>query len=240
MIEKTRGIILHSVRYGESSLIMTVYTEKFGRQSYIISAARGARSKNKAGLLQPLFILDFEVYIKKSRELQRIKEFRVVTPYTSIPFNVTKTAQVIFLSEVLYKVLQEEEANEQLFRFLESSLLYFDISAGGLPAFHIWLMAHLTEYLGIFPNLTRRGEGWFDMQKGILVASEPAHPLYMNPVTSVLLNQILSLPIQDLHGFQAGSSERNLLLQNILEYYHQQFNNMGHIKSLQVLREVFH
>jgi len=66
MLVKTQGIILHIVRYGDQSLILTVYTEEFGRQSYIMNGTRGPKSKNRAGILQPLYMLDLEVYQKKN------------------------------------------------------------------------------------------------------------------------------------------------------------------------------
>jgi len=74
MIRKTRGIVLHTTRYGESSLVVHCYTEQYGRQSYMIKGIRKSRKQNRSNLFQPLFILDFEIYHKDSREIQLVKE----------------------------------------------------------------------------------------------------------------------------------------------------------------------
>ncbi|GAP69882.1 DNA replication and repair protein RecO [Bacteroidales bacterium 6E] len=240
MLVKTKGIVLHNVRYGDHSLILTVYTEEYGRQSYIMNASRGPKSKNKAGILQPLYMVDLEVYQKKNREIQRIKELRIINPYSSIPFHIVKSSEVIFLSEILYRVLQEEEKNLELFQFLENSLLAFDILESGVSIFHIWFLLRLTGFLGIKPDLQNNENHWFDMQKGLMVAREPFHNYYMNPGTSNLLKQIFQMNIQELGKFEAALDERTILLRKILEYYHQHFNNLEHLRSFDVLKEVFH
>lgn len=240
MLEKTRGIILHTVKYGDTSLILTVYTEKFGRQAFLINAVRNSKSKIKAGILQPLFIVDLEVYEKKTREVQRIREAKVAYPYISIPFDIIKTTQAIFLSEVLFRVLQEEESNQSLFHFLEGTLLFFDLMEKEKSLFYIWFLVHLTGYLGIVPDIQGVQEGWLDMQKGILVSSEPLHTQFMDRNTTMKLKQMLQIQLQDLEGFSLTREERQILVKNILEYYHLHFNNMVNLKSLEILREVFH
>src|SRR5660397_174261 len=102
MLATTEGIVLHFIKYGESSVIATIYTRDFGRQSYMINAARSKKSKNKASLLQPLFLVDLVAYQKQSRELHRVKELKSNQPYQNIPFDITKSSLAIFLAEVLY------------------------------------------------------------------------------------------------------------------------------------------
>ncbi len=240
MLVKTKGIVLHHVKYGDQSLILTIYTEEYGRQSYIINSTRGSKSKNRAGILQPLYLIELEVYQKKNREIQRIKELRILNPYSSIPFHIIKSSEVLFLAEILYRVLQEEEKNEELFQFLMNSLLAFDLMERGISVFHIWFLARLTSYLGILPDLQDAKNQWFDMQKGSMVASEPFHHYYMNPGTSGLLKKVFQMSIHELGEFSATLDDRNLLLLKILDYYHHHFNNLDHLKSFDVFKEVFH
>lgn len=240
MLEKTRGIIFHSVKFGDNSLILTIYTEQFGRQSFIINAARNSRSKNKAGLLQPLFIADMEIYQKKNREIQRIKEIRLASPYISIPYDMVKTAQTLFIAEILNKIIIEEEQNTALYHFLESSLLFFDLMDKGKSLFHIWFLSHLTGYLGIRPDTNSRDREWLDMQMGNMVAGEPPHPAYMNPGISSLFRKMMETGIRELSGFRAEQDEKILLLDKILEYYTLHFSNLAGLKSAEILRQVFH
>ena len=108
MIRKTRGIVLHTTRYGESSLVVQCYTEQHGRQTYMLKGVRKSRKQNRSNLFQPLFILDFEVYHKDSREIQLVKEVTRTIPINSIPYDITKSTQAIFMAEVLYRVIREE------------------------------------------------------------------------------------------------------------------------------------
>ena len=47
MLATTEGIVLHFIKYRESSVIATIYTRDFGRQNYLINSAYGKKSKNK-------------------------------------------------------------------------------------------------------------------------------------------------------------------------------------------------
>ena len=239
MLFKSRGIVLHTTKYGDSSLIITLYTENYGRKSCIINATGGIRSRNKTAILQPLFIVEMEIVQHKSGEIQRIKESRLVEPYLTIPYDVKKSSQAIFLAELLFKILQEEESNPPLYTFIENSLIYFDMMKEGSVNFHLWFIARLTEFLGILPHLGEVENGWFDMKKGIVTDRVPVHPFFMDRETTGFLKTILTLDISSLPGFKMNHQQRNLLLINLLDYLHLHFDNLGNIKSLAVLKAVF-
>jgi DNA repair protein RecO (recombination protein O) len=239
MLAKTRGVVLHTLQYGESSLIVTMYSENHGRISCLIHATRGIKAKNKSSILQPLFILEVEMYLKKSRELQRIKEIRLFKPYLSIPYDVIKSSQILFLAELLNKIIREEESNPALYSFIENSLIFFDSMKEGTANFHIWFLARFTEFAGIYPHLSDIGQGWFDMKKGMITGKVPLHPFFMDQETTACFKNIINLNIHELSGFHIPYSIRNDLLNNLLEYYHQHFENLENFNSLAVLHEVF-
>src|SRR5665811_125739 len=115
MLVTTEGIVLHSIKYGESSVIATIYTRDYGRQSYLINAAHGKKSKNKASLLQPLFLVDMVAYQKQTRELHRVKELKSNQVYQNLAVDISKSTTTIFLSEILYKTIHEQESYPELF-----------------------------------------------------------------------------------------------------------------------------
>ena len=122
MIEKSKAIVLHLVKYAESSVIVTVYTLGRGRQAYLINGVRNPKSKQKPALLQPMFLLDIEAYHKPGREVHRLKEYKLSGVYQAIPFDVVKSTIAIFIGEILYKVLRSEESDEHLFNFICQSI----------------------------------------------------------------------------------------------------------------------
>lgn len=236
----TEGIVLHFIKYGESSVITTIFTREFGRQSYIVNAARNRKSKNKAGFLQPLFLVDIEAYQKKTRDIQRVKNLKVHQVYQNIPFDITKSTQAIFLAEVLYKIIREQESNPELFSFIKNALQYFDLMEDGWSNFHLYFLFRLTEYMGFMPDTTKVGfEGWFDMRKGAIVPFEPSHPHFAHKEATGFIIQLSHLKINELNKLELTRSMRDYLLSVLLDYYHLHFDNLGEIKSLKVLQEVF-
>lgn len=240
MLATTEGIVLHFIKYGESSVIATIYTRDFGRQSYMINAARSKKSKNKASLLQPLFLVDLVAYQKQSRELHRVKELKSNQPYQNIPFDITKSSLAIFLAEVLYKAINEQESFPEMFDFIKSSLLYFDLMDVGASNFHLFFLFRLTEYLGFLPDTNQTNfQGWFDLRKGAVVPFEPTHPMFANKEVTEYLVDLSKLKIQDLGEFKISRKMRDSLISKLLDYYQLHFEDLGKINSLAVLREVF-
>ncbi len=236
----TEGIVLHFIKYGESSVIATVFTRDFGRQAYIVNAARSRKSKNKVSLLQPLFLVDIEAYQKNNRDIQRIKEIKSNQVYQNIPFDITKSTQAIFLAEILYKTIHEQESYAELFDFIKHALLYFDLLEDGWSNFHLYFLFRLTEYLGFMPKLTREGfQYWFDMRKGAVVPFEPSHPHFASKEATEHLIKLSLLKINELAQLKISRTMRDYLLMVLLDYYQLHFDNLGEIKSLKVLKEVF-
>ena len=239
MLATTEGIVFHFIKYGESSVIATIFTREYGRQSFMINAARGKTSKNKANILQPLFLVNLVAYKKQTREIQWVKEIRSSQAYQNIPFDVIKSTQVIFIAEILYKTINEQESYPEIYDFIQNSLLYFDLMEKGVSNFHLWFLFRLTEYLGFLPDTSFVGEGWFDLQKGAVSAFEPPHPLFMHKQATRIFMDLAVLKINELPDFKISREMRDYLLEYLIKYYQLHLENLGEIKSLKVLRELF-
>jgi DNA repair protein RecO (recombination protein O) len=240
MLITTEGIVLHTIKYGESSVISTIFTNDFGRQTYLINAARSKKSKNKASLLQPLFLVDLVAYQKQSHEIHRVKEIKSTLIYQNLPLDIVKSTMSIFLAEILYKSINEQESYPEMFDFIKNSLLYFDLMEEGFSCFHLWFLLRLTEYLGFLPEMKRIGfQNWFDMKKGEIVPVQPSHPFFANKEATEFLADLSVLKIHELSHYQIPRKMRDSLITTLVDYYQLHFENPGEIKSLKVLREVF-
>ncbi len=239
MLEKTRGIFLHAIKYSETSLIATIYTEAYGRQSFIISGMHGKNSSVKASSFQSLYLLDLELYYKAGRDIQRLKNARINNPYTSIPFDIRKSSQVFFLAEILYKCLREEEPNAGLFNFIYHSLTFLDLTDSGISNFHLWFLFKLTKFLGINPNdENSQISNFFDLQSAIFVSHEPLHNQFADKHSTSLLSRLFEVDFSTLETLEYTQNERRIVLEKLLEFYKIHFDNLGEIKSLGVLKEV--
>ena len=118
MLSKTRGIVLHQIKYSDTSIIVYIYTEKYGRQTYLIKGAKRKNAKIKANIFQPLFLFDLEVYHNPNKKFQKIKEVVINPVLNTVPNNIIKKSISLFIAEVLYKIIKEEEPNITLFEYI--------------------------------------------------------------------------------------------------------------------------
>ena len=241
MIEKTRGIFLHAVKYSETSLIACIYTETHGRQSFIINGVRTKNSTVKAAVFQPLYLLELEIYYKTGREIHRIKNARIASPYSTIPFDIRKSTQVMFLAEILYKCLREEEPNDELFDFIYHSLTLLDLSESGtgINNFHIWFLFNLTRFLGINPSRDNALiSNFFDLQSALFVSHEPLHNQFTDKHITTLFARLFDIDSSSIERLNYTQNERKLVLEKLLEFYKIHFDTLGEIKSLEIIKEV--
>ena len=241
MIRKTRGIVLHTTRYGESSLVVQCYTEQHGRQTYMLKGVRKSRKQNRSNLFQPLFILDFEVYHKDSREIQLVKEVTRTIPINSIPYDITKSTQAIFMAEVLYRVIREEEQNPMLSHFLINTIKYLDALEDPSPDFHIIFLFQLSRYLGFYPqNNWGEKEKYFDLLSGHFKSYVTDPEIQLDDSTSSLWSRYIQLDYQGIKNSEFNSSQRKIVLDNLIRYFKIHVPGMGEIRSLEVLHTFFH
>ena len=241
MIRKIRGIVLHTTRYGESSLVVHCYTEQYGRQAYMVKGVRKSRKQNRSNLFQPLFILDFEVYYKDSREIQLVKEVGRALPLNSLPFDMVKSAQAIFMAEVIYRVVREEEPNPMLAHFLLSSIQYLDALENASADFHILFMFQLSRHLGFYPqNNFDEGRIFFDLSGGLFISHFTDSELHLDEISSELWHRYMLSEYQSVKDSDFNGLQRKLVLDNLIRFYKFHVAGMGEIRSLEVLHSYFH
>jgi DNA repair protein RecO (recombination protein O) len=228
MLHNTKGIALNYIRYGETSIIVRIYTEEFGLQSYIVNGVRSAKSKtNKIAFFQPLTLLDLVVYNKPNRDLHRLSETRISVPLQSLPFEVTKSSIALFMTEMLTKTLKEESGNPALFRFLVESVLVLEDAPSGYENFHLVFLFKLSHFLGFGPEDTREFEAQL---------RERSYPFLPDAATETAVNVLLTQP----YGTPAPLTRtaRNEIADALVAYYRIHIDSLGEVKSLAVLREV--
>jgi DNA repair protein RecO (recombination protein O) len=240
MLEKSRGIILHQIKYTDSGIVAQMYTRKFGRQSFLIKGMRNRKTGKHAILFQPMFILDLELYYKQTREMQSLKEFSVsFTPY-NIYSNIKKSCVAIFLGEILTSVLKEESPHEEMFDFIEESIIYFEQCKEGFANFHIAFLAGLSSFLGFEPGQRLEEENaFFDMVNGIFVPIPPVHGNYANEEISDILADFFVASYDSIDKISLTGKMRNDVLETIVKFYSLHLPGLKKIKSLDVLKEVF-
>jgi len=239
MLHKTRGIVFKTTDYGESSVIVQVFTEKFGLQSYIINGVKKPKAKITRNMLQPLHLLDMVVYHKNTGQVQRISELKAAPVLQSIPYNVIKSSIAIFLNEVLYKAVRQQSADENLFDFIFNSIEWLDHQTERLANFHLLFLVRLTRYLGFYPEqVSISGAEYFDMKNGTFSRYKPEGFYYLSPPHTQNFYSLLQCNFERLGSLHFSNDERRYLLNKLLEYYALHVEGFGNIKSHEVLEEV--
>lgn len=239
MIHRTEAIILGLLKYGETSLIVYAYTEKFGRQAYMIKGGRSKRSRTKVNLFQPLFLLDMNVSHREGKNLQMIKEAQFSKLAPHLNFEVYKNPLVLFLAEVLSKVLKEEEGDSQLFSFLSNHVSYL-IQVDDIPkAYHLSFLINLTRFLGFYPNDNWSEENpFFDLDNAVFTRLENRHAHCLDTKISYLLHLVLQTQLSDLATLDMSSEGLKALLRAILNFYALHSHSFTKLKSLSVFEDL--
>ncbi|MDD5507494.1 MAG: DNA repair protein RecO [Bacteroidales bacterium] len=236
----TRGIALHHVKYGETSIVARIYTERFGLQSYMIKGVRNRKARIPYTLFQAGSLLDMVVYRNEKNTLQHLKDVRCEHVYATALQDVRKISILLFITDILSKTIREEEHNQGLFDFIYQSLVRLDLTAGPVANFHLVFLAHLARFLGFEPRNNYSDHlRYFNMNEGEFYAGKQNPGLYMEPPLTEIFSGLLRSGFETMGALQLSSSERNELLGKILEYYGVHLPLARDIKSHLILREVF-
>ena len=160
MQETLRGIVLRTVRYGDTSLIVDLFTESHGRMSFMASTLRAKRSVRSVSFWQPLSMVEFGAeLLPNGGKLPRPSDVRTYYNYIDLPFSPIKSTLALFLAEFLSAALREEKENTPLYHYIESSLQWLDLadSPASIANFHLSFLMHLSRFIGIYPNLDVSG-----------------------------------------------------------------------------------
>ena len=242
-LHKTKGIVLRTVKYGETSVIVTIFTELFGVQSYLVNGVRTSTKKGtgKASLFQPSAILDLVVYHSELKQLQRIKEFRWGYLYQHILSHVKKNAVALFMVELLTKCLKQPEEHTDLYHFAEDAFIHLDTASETVTAnFPLYFALHLPVFFGFRINDNYTSQNIFlDLQEGSFVQQQPTHPYFLEDKQAEVTSQILKTQQPgELEEIKLNHDFRRNLLFQYEKFYALHIQDFGMLKTLPVLREI--
>jgi DNA repair protein RecO (recombination protein O) len=235
----TRGIVLHHGPYSETSLVVKIYTEQFGLGSFIVSGVRTRNSRFKSALFQPLTLVELVCVRKPGSTLHRITQVHPDPVLSGIPGDLIKSTMAIFMAEVLYRSIREEEPNAPLFHFLHNSIQVLDISHGPISRFHLCFMIQLTRYLGFFPGGTYSSSAcYFDLAEGCYRSAPPSHMRYLGRELSASLSLLCNSGFDDLGHLELPPGATRELLKALVLYFELHQTHGNSIRSHKVLEEV--
>lgn len=258
MQEKLRGIILRTVKYGDNSLILDMYTDIYGRRSFVTKIARVRHKVSNTAFWTPLNLVEFNADIRPGARLPQPKDVRMYHNYADIPFSPIKQTAIQFLAEFLSAALHEENENKALYAFIETAMRWFDAtststSPTAVANFHLVFMMRMSRFLGIEPNMgnasiligtsniqrTHIYNKYFDLQAGTFREGQPPHPYYLRPEEARRLPALFAMDFSNMHRIHLNRQARNRILTVLNDYYRLHLPNFPELKSIRILQEVF-
>ena len=240
MLTKTPAIVLHAIKYGETRLIVDMFTKTFGRQAFIVSIPKTPKGKVKKQFFQPLTILEIETDLRPRQQLQKLHDVRLAAPFASIPFEPDKLSISLFVAEFLYYALRSEQQNELLYDYLEYSILWLDGQQARYANFHLVFLLRLTRFLGFYPNLDDYMDGdYFDLRESVFMPVPPVHRDFLHPEEAQKVQLMMRMDFPTMHLFRMSHQERNRLLDVTLKYYRLHLPDFPEMKSIEVLQALY-
>lgn len=239
MLQTSRGIVLHQVKYSETALIVKIYTASAGLKSFMIHGARKKNAKIRPVYLQHLSLVEVVFNNRETNGLQHLKELSPAYSFTGIPFDIRKSSVAIFINELILKSVREEEPNPHLFDYLFHAIQLLDSTNEGTANFHLLFAVKLTRYLGFYPS----GEysmatPIFDLKEGMFCSLRSQPEQALDETSSRNLNVMLHCDFSNIGSISLDKRRRQDLLAGIISYFRLHLSTFGDMNSLAVLTEV--
>lgn len=237
---KARGVVLHTLKYGDSSMVVHLLTDVGGRRSYMVQGVRSTRGRgSKLALFQPMFAVEFEGLESPRRQKDSFREIRSGAVLRSVPFDVRKSTIALFMAEVLYRLVRESEPNGPLFDFVWGSVGALDAMEEGVANFHLWFLANLSRFLGFYPGNAYTAGAFFDIREGLYTKTPPPHAGYMSGEHARTLDDFIRCDVRCLGEIGLNRRQRVGFLDALLVYYGYHLDAIRAVQSVKILQEVF-
>jgi len=237
MIEATKAIVINTIKYGDTSLIATCYTENCGVKSYMLKGVlKAKKAKIKTAYFQPLMQLSLTANHNNKGVLNSIRDVEVVHFYNSIYTNIKKQTISLFLAEILHHSIKEEEQNNSLYKYLETSFLWLD-THDDIANFHLLFLLNLTKFLGFYPEINDVSKSYFNLLEGNFTSNNKP-----SSVSGEKLNQfkkLLGINFDVLDRVDFNASNRQAVLSILIQYFELHLSGFKKPKSLNILKAVF-
>jgi len=241
MLHKTRGIVLRTIKYGDTSAIVNIFTELFGVQSYMVNGVRSSKPKAKGNLLQPGNILDLIVYHYEQKSIQRISEFKLGYIPVALNVNVVKSTVALYMIELLQKSLREPEQHLDLYYFTEQALEVLDKTPLSIAAnIPLYFTLKLAEHLGFRIN-GRFSEyaSYLDLQEGSFTDMPPHHSNFLDAANSELTDRLFQCrDWESLGNISMNKDIRRKLLYAYLDFFKLHLPDFTELHSPPILHEI--
>ncbi len=235
---KTKGIILKSIPYADNKLIVKIFTEQQGIQSFITNKKN--KLQKQGNVYQGLNLVEIDYVHHHEKTIQHFKDFKVYHHYQHIHHQMVKLSIAQFINELLLKSINDNEHyNTNVFKFIEHALLYFDLQESAFENFHLYFMLAFSKYLGFYPQLNEDGASlYFDLFNGRFNDHINNPEFTIDNSTSKLLVELMDLTIESFATLKLNYTQRLSVLNTLVDYYKIHIDQITTFNTLKTLSVV--
>ena len=152
MIVNTQAIVLHRIKYKNSSLIARLFTKDSGKISIIINGAAKQKG-NIAGIIEPSNIVKLNYYQRKTKSLQTFKEANLLYNHFLIREDILKLNVALSTVEIIDKTFHENDVNHETYELVCKTLKMINDCQYDARLILCFFLLKLIESLGFMVNL---------------------------------------------------------------------------------------
>ena len=221
-------------------MIVDMFTREVGRLSFIVPLPKTPKSRMKKQYFQPMTLLEIECDVRQRVQLQKLKDVRLLSAYTSVPCSPEKLALSLFTAEFLYHALRSEQCNEPLFAYVCDAMRWLDAVETGFANFHLTFLMRLSRFLGFYPNLDDYVDGCvFDLRAATFSLQVPTHRDFLQPDDAQRIHTLMRMDFPTMRLYRLSRHDRNRIVDVLLYYYRLHIPQFPELKSLSVLQELW-
>ena len=215
MLNNSEFILLHTTRYGDKSIILHTLSKEYGRKGLFV---KNISHRSSTSLFFPLSILEADILETSGSGLFNARNIVSRYPLTGIRNNLMKSAISMFLSEVLFRVVKEEMADQSLYDMCVRNILLLDAMDSDFSNFHLYFLLEFIISLGFSP--------------------EPADLELFVRENLPVVSRFVGRPFSEAMLVPMTGDMRNSLAESLLKYIEFHTESAVNVNSLKVLHEL--
>lgn len=214
-MNSTEFILLHTTRYGDSSIILHTLSKEYGRKGFFV---KNISRRCVSSVFFPLAILEADIDDHVRSRMPNVRNVSLRYALNGIRNNLKKGAISVFVSEVLFRVVKEGMQDSALYDMCERNILLLDAMESDFSNFHLYFLMEFIIALGFSP------------------APEDLGP-FMGEHLS-LMSDFISLPFSEAMLVPMSGGIRSELAERLLKYIEFHIESPVNVNSLKVLKEL--
>ena len=237
MLITTPGIVMHATKYGDTSLIVKIFTRQQGNQSFIVKNAFRKNNRFAASYFTPLAMMDISYDDHSKSSLKYLKDITPRRADVPMYYDPAKSSILLFYNEILYKLLMDSGQDEVLFNFLQEEIAKVHGAQENMAELPLRFLLRLSRVMGYEPE-----DNFSDNTPYFSLQECRFQPFFIEDagILTQPQSRYLHLLLNQREPVSVNRTLRTALLKGLVAYLQMHNEQIRKIDSLDILATVLH